>query len=127
MFCACSGKFKAYLAIHSIRHSTMTRNTITKILHITPKSKGKILQIFFYKIWIIKWRRNHWTLILKALLKPLAKKPPKGAIIEAKSPSHNACHCTGKTSISFQGNCGREKRYVKFYLNIIITISRKKT
>jgi len=32
------------------------------------------------------------TFILKALLKPLAKKPPKGAIIEANKPKHKACH-----------------------------------
>lgn len=32
------------------------------------------------------------TLILKALLKPLAKKPPKGAIIDANKPRHRACH-----------------------------------
>lgn len=33
-----------------------------------------------------------FTLILKALLNPLAKNPPKGAIIEANNPMHNACH-----------------------------------
>jgi len=43
-------------------------------------------------------------LILKALLKPLAKKPPNGAMIDANSPNHKACHCTGKTGISFQGS-----------------------
>jgi len=43
-------------------------------------------------------------LILKALLKPLAKKPPNGAMIDANSPIHKACHCTGKTAISFQGS-----------------------
>jgi len=42
---------------------------------------------------------------LKALFKPLAKKPPKGAIIDANKPRHKACHCTGKTDISVQGNC----------------------
>lgn len=36
------------------------------------------------------------NLNLKALLSPLAKNPPKGAIIDAKRPSHNAS-CTGKT------------------------------
>lgn len=40
-------------------------------------------------------------MILKALLKPLAKNPPNGAMMEANSPSHKACHCTGKTAISF--------------------------
>ena len=32
------------------------------------------------------------TLNLNALLKPLAKKPPKGAIIEANKPRAKACH-----------------------------------
>lgn len=32
------------------------------------------------------------TLILKALLKPLAKKPPNGAMIDANKPRHKACH-----------------------------------
>lgn len=32
------------------------------------------------------------TFTLKALLKPLAKKPPKGAIIDANKPRHSACH-----------------------------------
>ena len=45
------------------------------------------------------------TLILNALLNPLAKNPPKGAMIDANKPRHNACHWTGRTSISFQGNC----------------------
>lgn len=36
------------------------------------------------------WQEH--TFILKALLKPLAKKPPKGAIIEANKPRHKACH-----------------------------------
>jgi hypothetical protein len=31
-------------------------------------------------------------LTLKALLKPLAKKPPKGAIIDENKPRHRACH-----------------------------------
>jgi hypothetical protein len=44
-------------------------------------------------------------LILKALLKPLAKKPPNGAMMDANSPSHKACHCTGKTAISLSGIC----------------------
>jgi hypothetical protein len=38
-------------------------------------------------------------------LKPLAKKPPNGAIIDANKPSAKACHCTGKIPTSFQGNC----------------------
>lgn len=42
---------------------------------------------------------------LKALLKPLAKKPPKGAMIDANRPRHTACHCTGNTKISLLGNC----------------------
>lgn len=32
------------------------------------------------------------TLNLKALLKPLAKNPPNGAIIEANKPRAKACH-----------------------------------
>lgn len=47
-------------------------------------------------------------MILKALLKPLAKNPPKGAIIDANKPTHKACHWTGKMETSFQGNCTRE-------------------
>lgn len=43
-----------------------------------------------------------FTFIFNALLKPLAKNPPKGAIIEAKSPIYKACHCTGKMPISFR-------------------------
>jgi len=41
------------------------------------------------------------TFIFNALLKPLAKKPPKGAIIDANNPKHKACHCTGRMAISF--------------------------
>lgn len=44
------------------------------------------------------------TLILKALFKPLAKKPPNGAIIDANKPRYIACHCTGEIDIPFQGN-----------------------
>jgi hypothetical protein len=46
---------------------------------------------------------------LKALLKPLAKNPPNGAIIDANNPKASACHCTGKIGISFQGNYNEEK------------------
>lgn len=49
------------------------------------------------------------TLSLKALLKPLAKKPPKGAIMDANRPMAKACHCTGRIDNSFQGNCVRER------------------
>ena len=45
------------------------------------------------------------TFILKALLKPLAKKPPNGAIIDANRPRAKACHCTGIMATSFHGNC----------------------
>jgi hypothetical protein len=45
------------------------------------------------------------TLILNALLKPLAKNPPNGAILDANRPYANACFCTGKTLTSFHGNC----------------------
>lgn len=49
------------------------------------------------------YKDQEHTLILKALLKPLAKNPPNGAMMDANSPSHKACHCTGKTAISFSG------------------------
>jgi len=45
------------------------------------------------------------TLILKALLKPLAKKPPKGAIMDANRPREKACHWTGRVEIPFHGDC----------------------
>ena len=38
-------------------------------------------------------------------MKPLAKKPPNGAIIDANRPRAKACHCTGKRNTSFHGNC----------------------
>lgn len=38
-------------------------------------------------------------------MKPLAKNPPNGAIIDANRPKAKAWHCTGKYAISFQGNC----------------------
>jgi hypothetical protein len=45
------------------------------------------------------------TLNLNALLKPLAKKPPNGAIIEANNPRAKACHWTGIIATSCHGNC----------------------
>ena len=44
------------------------------------------------------------TLNLKARLKPLAKNPPKGAMIDANKPSAKACHWTGIIRTSFHGN-----------------------
>jgi len=44
------------------------------------------------------------TLILKARLNPLAKKPPNGATRDANNPKAIACVCTGITPYSFQGN-----------------------
>ena len=32
------------------------------------------------------------------------KQPPKGAIIYSNIPKHKACHCSGKTGVSFQRN-----------------------
>jgi hypothetical protein len=54
-----------------------------------------------------RWKNNKavCTFILKALLKPLAKNPPNGAIIDANKPRAKACHCTGKRKTSFHGNC----------------------
>lgn len=69
-----------------------------------------------YKINVL-YKEQEQTLILKALLKPLAKKPPNGAIIDANSPIHKASHCTGKTAISFQGSykmLQNEKLRLKF-------------
>lgn len=40
------------------------------------------------------------TLTLKALLKPLAKKPPKGAMREEKQAKAKACHAMGYIQIS---------------------------
>jgi hypothetical protein len=48
-------------------------------------------------------------------LKPLAKKPPNGAIIDANKPSAKACHCTGKIPTSFQGNCQIHQEKKLFY------------
>jgi hypothetical protein len=41
-----------------------------------------------------RWKNNKavCTFILKALLKPLAKNPPNGAIIDANKPRAKACH-----------------------------------
>lgn len=66
--------------------------------------------MIFARILIRKTKVPRNTFILKALLKPLAKKPPKGAIIEANKPRHKACHWTGRIDISFQGNCTRQHR-----------------
>lgn len=64
------------------------------------------------------------TLILKALLKPLAKNPPNGAIMDANKPRHKACHCTGSIDISFRGNCNislNDNEYVSSVSNRAIS------
>lgn len=75
---------------------------------------------------------NDSTFTLKALLKPLAKKPPKGAIIEANKLRHRACHCTGNTCSSFQGNCRKAARnlfiiyfFIQYTRSIIATNEQK--
>lgn len=95
-----------YLAIHSVSNSPMSRNTITEILQIWEHTASLFMldQNGWYLRSSILEKQLH-TFILKALLKPLAKKPPKGAIIEANKPRHKACHWTGRIDTSFQGNC----------------------
>lgn len=64
------------------------------------------------------------TLILKALLNPLAKNPPNGAIMDANKPKHKACHCTGSIDISFRGNCKislNDNEYVSSVINRAIS------
>lgn len=79
----------------------MTRNTIAKILLQMKDNKLEdYINIcnachapqhhFSPQFWSQKEQEHTFT--LKALLKPLAKKPPKGAIIDANKPRHRACH-----------------------------------
>lgn len=91
----------------------MSRNTITKILQkmgTTIKSPytSDLNGWYLLTSWSEKQKYREYTFILKALLKPLAKKPPKGAIIEANKPRHKACHWIGRIDISFQANCARQ-------------------
>jgi hypothetical protein len=53
------------------------------------------------------------TFILKARLKPLAKKPPNGAIMDANNPYAKACFCTGNVVHSCHGNCRHEKEFIQ--------------
>jgi hypothetical protein len=64
------------------------------------------------------YKDQEHTLILNALLKPLAKKPPNGAMMDANSPSHKACHCTGKTAISLSGICETLQNEEKELINL---------
>jgi len=74
---------------------------------LSPKSyifcKKKIYH-FEYNNFIDANNEVVYTFILKALLKPLAKNPPNGAIIDANKPRAKACHCTGIMASSFHGN-----------------------
>ena len=87
----------------------MSGYTITKIL--SPEKKvgqgGRKGNEKVHECQVLEFlnRNKRFTLILKALLKPLAKKPPNGAIIDANKLKHKACHLTGKIAISFQVNC----------------------
>ena len=93
-----------YLTIHSVSNPPMPRYAVTKILYFLKKiiyqSKQKK-----YNPKVSEIMEQYITFILKALLKPLAKKPPNGAIIDANRPRAKACHCTGIMATSFHGNC----------------------
>lgn len=103
---------RIYLAIHSVGNSTMSRNTITKVLQKWKHTASLFLPdlngLYLLTSWLEKHKFWEHTFILKALLKPLAKKPPKGAIIEANKPRHKECHWIGRIDISFQENCIRQ-------------------
>lgn len=77
------------LTVKPIHNATMTRDSVGKIL----KAQKTVQYFSLYMIKLSTQSILHRvqtqlpiipTLILKALLKPLAKKPPKGPTMEAK-------------------------------------------
>lgn len=71
------------MAVETVHDSTVSWNQITEILHQLIRIKNEC------NPFVVQ------TLILKARLNPDAKKPPKGARMEAKTANGTECNTAG--------------------------------
>lgn len=83
----------------------MSRDHITKVLQETPTIEKHINKML----------KKKPTLILKALLNPEAKKPPKGPMMELNKLKDKECHTNGyiRMEVDLRPNCKKT-----FYFNI---------